>query len=724
MITKQLKYAYYVTFIFFIGVITHSVFAETINKNEISQLIKDLGADGFRTRKSAVKKLIEIGFHSKDAVKQAMSSDDPEVKENARTVWLQIKDILTPSNNPEVQIFLEKINKGSATSVDWKKVIESNKTDILSILIKVHEKISNIKPLKQKINFEDEGFINDGPDPFAEDEKMLTKVALVHSLFSSFEAEQLSLKLTKLSNKEQQQILDIALQEFHRYSSYEKSQLLKSISDIVTPEKVWLFINKMDLKSPLELEGIGNKWINVINKALPKDDKHSLYKAMHLQIQAKSKTANDLKLFLKENKLSETDSDFQLLYYHFYKSILGNKYWSELYKDSKIPWQQLIYLQEKNELNLKTIKGLNLNVLNTRFKTLSLVDNFFYFREPIAVELFKHSTTVKQDKPSNLYDENDLLIMHYAGVGDYDNAIKRLKQYNKVSGRTHDSNLGLFTEQKELIKEETVKLLQQVYLENDENKKLNLLNKAAKINPQVASIFIQKAKLEVSLKNIDAAKSSMKIAAKIIPDNALEIHELIFLSYDINDQEFAESQLKRLQLDDVNVMNAILASSAYEFFGNDEQAAQVQEIMSMTHFGSTRLMFYQEQYSQVAQKCLSPEEGDFQYLWGIAATLLEKGPKEAQAYKDKYNFYDTWAETIAYMMTGKITPEQLIKECNATFNQSDILGRLTEAYYYIGCTFLKSDKDKAKTYFQKSLDLKFREYYEYVSASALLKKLK
>ncbi|MCM8535944.1 MAG: hypothetical protein NE334_08410 [Lentisphaeraceae bacterium] len=724
MITRQLKYAYYVTFIFTISVITPPISAETIDKSEIPQLIKDLGADGFRIRKSAVKKLIQIGFHSKDAVKQAMKSDDPEVKENARAVWAQIKDILTPNNSPEVQDFLEKLNRRAATSQDWQKVIEANKDNILTILIKVHEKLNLLKPQEQEVNFEDEGLIDNGPDPFAENEAVKNKVALVNSLLLYFTPEQLSSELSKLNKGEQKLFLDIALEEVRNYSSYEKKLLFSSISTIISPNTSWPFITEMNLKSSLELSAIDNHWISSLSKSLKKSDNMARFTLMHLQVQSKSKSSDDLKAFLKENDLVGTDLDHQFLYYHFYKETLGKEYWINLYKNSLLPWQQIIYLQEEGTLSKQELKGLNTKTLRTRFQTLSLVDNFFYFRDPRAIELFKHSTKVKQDKPSNLYDENDLLIMHYANIGDYKSAIKRLKHYNKVSGRTHDSNLGLYTEQQEIIKKETIALLKQVYLEQDNIKKLELLNKAAKINPQIASIFIQKAKLEVALQKNENAKISMKKAVQMIPDNALEIHELIFLSYDLNDQKFAESQLKRLQLDEINVMNCILASSAYEFFGNEEQAAQVQEIMSMTHFGNSRLMFYQGQYSQVAQKCSSPEEGDFQYLWGISATLLAKGPKEAKAYKEKYKFYDAWAETIAYMMIGKISPEELIKECRATYNQSDILGRLTEAYYYIGCTFLKSDKNKAKTYFQKSIDLKFREYYEYVSASAMLKKIK
>jgi len=62
---------------------------ETLSK-EVKRLIKELGAEEFATRESAMKRLIEIGKPAVEALKEALKSDDPEVVWRARKALEEI----------------------------------------------------------------------------------------------------------------------------------------------------------------------------------------------------------------------------------------------------------------------------------------------------------------------------------------------------------------------------------------------------------------------------------------------------------------------------------------------------------------------------------------------------------------------------------------------------------------------------------------------------------
>ena len=68
---------------------------------EVRRLIKELGAEEFATRESAMKRLIEIGKPAVEALKEALKSDDPEVVWRARKALEEIGEKSGKTYEPE-----------------------------------------------------------------------------------------------------------------------------------------------------------------------------------------------------------------------------------------------------------------------------------------------------------------------------------------------------------------------------------------------------------------------------------------------------------------------------------------------------------------------------------------------------------------------------------------------------------------------------------------------
>jgi len=325
-----------------------------------------------------------------------------------------------------------------------------------------------------------------------------------------------------------------------------------------------------------------------------------------------------------------------------------------------------------------------------------------------------------------LYSTSAQLLWHSQRTGDFNNAIKYLHMFNDENGRENDSNENFYKEQAKLIKEESKKILQEVQTLNDQPKKaLDKLIKAAKINPKVLTIKIQKMEVMVKLKMFKEAKALLKKVIKDIPADLLEIRELIHICWEIDDKESATTLIGKLTLGEEDFNNVSLASSSFEYFLQMKEMLVQQDTMQLNTFGQVRINYYDKKMEKVPGLCVSPEEGDFQYIWGVSAMSQIKGEKKAQLYFSKRIFDEHWPEMLALACAGKISPEEIIQEAKSVLSLVERKGRLTEAYYYAGCIYLaKGNTDKAKELFQNAKDLRFYEYYEYVSAAVMLKKMK
>ncbi|MCH2206638.1 MAG: hypothetical protein MK132_12295 [Lentisphaerales bacterium] len=703
----NLAHLLYVTLIFISGTLT--LFSQTppnIEK-QIDVLIEKLGASGFRERKQAIKDLITLGYYARSKVQNALNSNDPEVRENAQEVWNEIKNIITPHHSKEVSHFIKKLKNHQAKQGDWQNLMQLLGQNSLEVMIEImlNVELHQIKAPARN------------PD-------LLTKQNLVKGLVAFFPEDTLTTMAKSLSQEDKKCLLKNINSNLKSLTVLEQAMLLKVFAQIAAPDESLTILPELDLLSPIVLKSIDKSWLNYYKNANQWFEQDLKFIVMHLLMANKQLTQQEVNSFITENPLSTASDQLCSIYYHFYYDSIELIHWQKLFEKSEVAWHKLALLKINNKLTSEVIKKLDFSTFKRRSQMLALIDRFFYFRDPRAIPLLEKIKNLKQDKPSDLYNENFLLLKHFSRLADFEKAQEHLLLYNKSEGRKRDTNFNFYSEQKTKIKQADIKTLQQISeLHKAPEKALLLLNEVQKSSPDIATIYIQKAEIEIKLKKINDAKRSIRKASTLLPQNAIEFRQLIYLCFDIQAKDLAEELLTKLILEEENINNCIIAAGAYEYFGNRSKASEYQQMIYMTGFGQVRDLFYDQKYEQIPEKCINPDEGDFHYLWGILAKGLKYDTSEAALFMRRHSFTDNWPKTIAYMLIDKMTPDELIAECSATLNTSEQRGRLTEAYFYIACKYLKKDPNKSKRYLQKCLDLKFREYYEYISAYPVLKNL-
>ena len=704
---KNLTHLLYVTLFFLSGVITLYSQAPIKVEKQVDILIQKLGASGFRERKQAMKDLIKLGYYARSKVQNALNSKDPEVRANALEVWNEIKNIITPHHSKEVGHFISQLKNNQAKRADWQIIMHLLEKNSLAIMIEI---IATVE--------------FDAVKNSAKNQEQLTKADILKGFIELFAAEEIIKMSKSLSKEAKNSFAKIISHHLQTLSSYEQATLIQVCTYLITPKNSLGLLPKINLLSPLVVQSIDKTWLEFYKKDHNRFKQELKFICIHLLATNKSISKKELANFLEENPLSLTSDRLCSILFHFYSDTIEIKYWEELFENSDIPWHKLALLKVKDKLTTKEIEKLKFPTLQRRSQMLSLIDRFFYFKDPRAIPLLEKTKDLKQDKPSDLYNENLILMRYFSRIGQFEKAQEYLSLFNKSEGRKSDTNFNFFSDQKTKINEETERLLKKVAtLYNSPEEALELLNQAIKNSPEVVTSYLQKAEIEVKLKRHNQAKLSIEKAANLLPNNALEFQELIYICLDIQESDLAKTLIANLKLEEENINNCIIAAGAHEFFGNRQKSAEYQQIIYMTAFGQVRDLFYDKKYELIPEKCITPEEGDFQYLWGIMAKNLQLDTTEARTFMANYSFTDNWPKLIAYMLIGKVTPEKLILECSSTQNVSEQRGRLTEAYFYIAGKLLKSDQEKAKEYLQKCLDLKFREYYEYISASPLLKSI-
>lgn len=115
----------------------------------------------------------------------------------------------------------------------------------------------------------------------------------------------------------------------------------------------------------------------------------------------------------------------------------------------------------------------------------------------------------------------------------------------------------------------------------------------------------------------------------------------------------------------------------------------------------------------------SPEV--YRAIWYYYSILANGNSSQATDFLKKYSKGfngNQWEKALLDYHLGKLDDAGLISKTTQVFDQC-------EAYYYIGCRhFHAGDNNKAKEYFQKVLETKIYDYYEYSAANARLSQLK
>ena len=207
------------------------------------------------------------------------------------------------------------------------------------------------------------------------------------------------------------------------------------------------------------------------------------------------------------------------------------------------------------------------------------------------------------------------------------------------------------------------------------------------------------------------------------PNNLIEIRDLVHACWDLNAPKLSNQFISKLILDD-DYQNISLISQNHEFFLDMKKAERFHTLLGLKDFALTRDLFYSRKYTDIMPLCEMPEEGDFQFLWGIMAARVNEGTNVAKGFSQHYLFEDDWAETIGMTLAGKLTPEELINEATSPISFGGRRGRLTEAYFYAAICHMEKGKEdfkKVHFYLDKCIKLNFRDYYEYISATVLKK---
>lgn len=110
-------------------------------KEEIAKLARDLGAAKFANRESATNKLTTLGFYARGAVKKALKSKDPEVRERAEKIWSEIHWAVFPEAQTDIGKFVSKLESGSLNVSDkeWEKFVAEYGAAMLPLIAKMND---------------------------------------------------------------------------------------------------------------------------------------------------------------------------------------------------------------------------------------------------------------------------------------------------------------------------------------------------------------------------------------------------------------------------------------------------------------------------------------------------------------------------------------------------------------------------------------------------------
>ena len=110
-------------------------------QDEIAKLANDLGAAKFADRESATKKLTKLGFYARSAVRKALKSKDPEVRERAEKIWSEIRWAVFPGARSDIGVFVSKLESGSmdVSEKEWGKFAAKYGASMLPLIVNMND---------------------------------------------------------------------------------------------------------------------------------------------------------------------------------------------------------------------------------------------------------------------------------------------------------------------------------------------------------------------------------------------------------------------------------------------------------------------------------------------------------------------------------------------------------------------------------------------------------
>ena len=722
LIFKLIKKLSYVTIILLFGTLS----ADDAKKEKLEQakkMVQQLGANSFKQRKAAIKALISLGYYARSEVQKVLDSDDPEVKENAKTVWEKIRWAVT-ENNPElVNDFILKYNNGKATVNDWTELVKKCGTDSIDVMIELTElnKLTNEDQKREVVKdpFEQEG-------PFEMTDRHFGLGTMLPTILYNEDYKDVVEKINDFKGNKKLVLKSIFNATAFSSNSYVQSNIVNISSKIFGPEQAWTYYKNSDISSKYIRRKLPANLITYLKKNYKEDKQNILKSYMALELH-KEITIDQIASEIQAEDFHLANDLSQKVFFDNIGSKLPADVQMKLLENGQKPWHKYRLLSFKKMPDAKDIRKTFTEVFNKGGDIVEFIQENFSLSNKKAIPFHLIASEI-ENKENNwfLYSTSTVLTNHFHRIGDFPMAIKFLKMFNDETERQQDTNEAFYVEQDRLIKDETKKLLIQVQPLQDASPKeaLKLLKKAEVLNPDILIIKIQIIEALINLKKNKEAISKLQKTIKAVPENLLEIRDLMHLCWELDAKELAEELIKKISLNDENYSNITLASSSFEYFSNMEKTQQLQQKIGLNSFAQTRKFFYEKNYEPIPALCVKPDEGDFQYIWGVISVRMFKGKKEASHFLSKRIFDETWPELLGLSLCGKISPEEIIEEAKSVLNLTERRGRLTEAYYYAACSYLADgNKEKAKELFQKSLDLSFYEYYEYVSSKVMLKQL-
>ena len=731
LIVKHLSFFTYVTFI----LICTCTYAQENTKSRTDKIklaekyARDLGANSYKIRKSAIKGLIELGYYSRKEVQKLINSDDPEIKENAKMVWEKIKWAVTETNPELVNDFIKKFNNQKAQLDDWVDLVEKCGNDSVDVLIEI-KKLNKDLPAKVQIAepdpfedpFAEPNIINDPFEPRSFDITTMMPVIL----YKSNENELIE-SLKGIDKEKKLFLKDLLAKSFVDAAPYIQSRIINLSSSIFSSEFGWSFYSNAHISSNYIKAKMSPQIIDYALKDFQNFEGDDKIRAILLLFTHKKLSLQAIEAKLPIEAFLKSQSATQKVFYDQLASKMSLENIQALLKNGKEAWHKYKLMSLKKAPDAATLTKTFKSIFENGGDIVEFVEENFPPDSIQAIPFYKIAAQMESKEDDwFLYSTSATLLWHSQRTGDFDAAIKYLIMFNDENHRPKDSNEAFYQKQKTAVKKETQEILRQVQaLHNEPKKALELLNKAETLNPEVLTVKIQKLEVLIKLKKLDEAKKGLKALIKSVPQNLLEIRELIHVCWELDDKDSASELITKLSLGEEDFGNVSLASSSFEFFLQMNEMLKQQDTMQLNTFGQVRVNYYKQKFEDIPGLCKSPEEGDFQYIWGVSAMKKLKGQSEALSYFSRRIFDEHWPEMLALASAGKISPEEIIDEAKSELSLVERKGQLTEAYYYAGCIYLKQgNKKKALELFQKAKDLRFYEYYEYVSAAVMLKTLK
>ena len=724
LISKLLRNLLYVTICCMIS--TSFCQEKNIEKrNQAKELVKDLGANSYKQRKKAIAALIELGYFARAEVKKVLNSKDPEVKENAKLVWDKIRWAITEKNPEVVNDFISKYHKGETKINDWTALVEKCGVDTLDVMIELST--INTPKVNEGAKDGEEDPFEAGNNPFESRDRNFGFSTMLPIIIYNTDIDELNTAVQTLEDKSKNRFQAILTSTLAHSGPYIQSRLLNMSSLILGQEKTWEFYTQCDVTSHYIRKKLSEPLLDYVKKNYKNFNAESKIRALLALISKNHITIEQLCSELPVNEFHQCSNKTQKAFYNLLENRLSKESRKKLLENGNEPWHkyQLMKLEKLPE------RAKMVEIFSEVFSKGGDIVEFIQENFPMGSEqaIPFHLIASEMDNKNNdwfLYSTSTILTNHFHRIGDYQKAIKYLRLFNDENERQQDTNEAFYADQDRLIKAETKEILEkcQPIARTAPLKALDLFEKAEKLNPKILIIKIQKLDTLVRLKQYAKAKEYLKSIYADVPDNIIEIRDLVYLAWELDAKDIATKLVAKLNLAEENYGNITLASSNYEYFLNMDKTKELQQKIGLNSFAETRDLFYKKNYEPIPALCQKPDEGDFQYIWGVISLKISKGEKAASKYFSKRIFDDYWPEMLGLSLIGKISPEEIIEEAKSVLNLTERQGRLTEAYYYAGCYCMSlGENEKAKEYFKKSLAISFYEYYEFVSSKVMLQKV-